>query len=152
MSPAATVLLASTTYMGRNAELLYGYAEVPVDSPGVIIHDDWDSLGMRSSGCNSVSFRDVCLTESSLRGGFPVGSPTGYIERNLANGLFHASESLGIAEAAFDSSIQRLSARANRQLGAAVQMLVAENAIALSALRASFGRAAHLVDDSSAPI
>jgi alkylation response protein AidB-like acyl-CoA dehydrogenase len=102
---------------------------------------------MRSSGSNSVSFRDVCLPESALRGGFPIGSATGYIERNLSNGLFHASASLGIAEAAFDSSIQRLTARSNRQLGAAEQMLVAENAIAISAMRASFARAAHLVDD-----
>jgi alkylation response protein AidB-like acyl-CoA dehydrogenase len=147
MSPAASVLLASTTYSRRDDELLYGYAEVPVETPGVTIHDDWDSLGMRSSGSNSVSFRDVYLPESALRGGFPIGSATGYIERNLSNGLFHASASLGIAEAAFDSSVRRLTARSNRQLGAAEQMLVAENAIAVSAMRASFARAAHLVDD-----
>jgi alkylation response protein AidB-like acyl-CoA dehydrogenase len=70
MSPAANVLLASTTYSRRDDELLYGYAEVPVETPGVIIHDDWDSLGMRSSGSNSVSFRDVYLPDSALRGGF----------------------------------------------------------------------------------
>jgi alkylation response protein AidB-like acyl-CoA dehydrogenase len=147
MSPAATVLLTSATYTGRNDELLYGYAEVPVETPGVIIHDDWDSLGMRSSGSNSVSFHEVNLPESALRGGFPISSATGYMERNLSNGLFHASASLGIAEAAFDTSIQRLSGRSDRQPGAAEQMLVADNAIALSAMRATFARAAHLVDD-----
>jgi alkylation response protein AidB-like acyl-CoA dehydrogenase len=146
MSPAATLLLASATYE-RKDERLYGYAEVPVETPGVIIHDDWDSLGMRSSGSNSVSFRDVHLPDSALRGGFPIGSASGYIERNLANGLFHAAASLGIAEAAYDFSVERLTARSNRQVGAAEQMLVADNAIALSAMRATFGRAAHLVDD-----
>jgi alkylation response protein AidB-like acyl-CoA dehydrogenase len=146
MSPAATVLLASAAYE-RNGERLYGYAEVPVETPGVIIHDDWDSLGMRSSGSNSVSFRDVHLPDSALRGGFPAGSASGYIERNLANGLFHAAASLGIAEAAYDFSVERLGVRSNRQVGAAEQMLVAENAIGLSAIRATFGRAAHLVDD-----
>jgi alkylation response protein AidB-like acyl-CoA dehydrogenase len=145
MSPAATVLLASAGYVGRNDEMLYGYAEVPVETPGVIIHDDWDSLGMRSSGSNSVSFLDVHLPEAALRGGFPLGSTAGYIERNLANGLFHAAASLGIAEAAYERSIQRLCGRG--QVGAAEQMLVAENAIALSAIRASFSRAAHLIDD-----
>ena len=52
---------------------LYGYAEVPAETPGVVIHDDWDALGMRASGSNSVSFEDVHLPASALRGGFPIG-------------------------------------------------------------------------------
>src|ERR1051326_920285 len=127
MSPAATVLLTSTSYVNQHDELLYTYAEVPVTTPGVTIHDDWDSLGMRTSGSNSVSFKDVHLPESALRGGFPAGTSTGYMERNVANGLFHAR-------------------RTDRAPGSAEQMLVAENAIGLSAMRATFGRAAHLVD------
>jgi alkylation response protein AidB-like acyl-CoA dehydrogenase len=102
---------------------------------------------MRASGSNSITFRDVHLPESALRGGFPLGSATGYIERNLSNGLFHASASVGIAEAAHATAIQRLVARANGHIGAPEQMLTAENAIALSAMRATFGRAAELVDE-----
>jgi alkylation response protein AidB-like acyl-CoA dehydrogenase len=146
MSPAATTLLVSASYEDPSGNRLYGYAEVPAETPGVVIHDDWDALGMRASGSNSVSFEDVHLPASALRGGFPIGSATGYIERNLANGLFHASASVGIAETAHTVALDRLAQRADRELGAAEQMLVAENAIALSALRATFARAGSLVD------
>ena len=146
MSPVATTLLVSTQYEHSTGDQLYGYVEVPADAPGVTIHDDWDALGMRASGSNSVSFDDVHLPETALRGGFPVGSASGYIERNLANGLFHASASVGIAEAAHEAAISRLRGRANGETGTAEQMLSAENTIALAAMRATFGRAAELVD------
>jgi alkylation response protein AidB-like acyl-CoA dehydrogenase len=146
MSPAATRLLVSATYPDRDGNLLYGYAEVPATAAGVTIHDDWDALGMRTSGSNSVSFEQVELPESALRGGFAVGDATGYIERNLANGLFHAAASVGIAEAAHETATRRLTGRGDGYVGAPEQMLTAENTIALAAMRATFSRAATLVD------
>jgi alkylation response protein AidB-like acyl-CoA dehydrogenase len=146
MSPAATMLLVSATYEDPDGNLLYGYAEVPVETPGVTINDDWDALGMRASGSNSVTFRDAHLPEAALRGGFPVGSATGYIERNLANGLFHASASVGIAEAAHETAIRRLAGHADGYVSAPEQVLIAENTILLTATRATFSRAAALVD------
>jgi alkylation response protein AidB-like acyl-CoA dehydrogenase len=146
MSPAATVLLVSATYEDRDGDLLYGYAEVPADSPGLTIHDDWDSLGMRASGSNSVSFRNVHLPESAVRGGFAVGDAAGYIQRNLANGLFHAAASVGIAEAAHSTAMQRLTGQRDGQVRASEHMLAADNAIDLAAMRATFGRAAELAE------
>src|SRR4029453_3627461 len=131
----------SAQYEDSAGDRRYGYAEVPASALGVTIHDDWDALGMRASGSNSVSFEDVHLPETALRGGFPVGNAGGYIERNLANGLFHASASVGIAEAAHDAAIARLRGRTSTEPGAAEQMLSAQNTIALSAMRATFGRA-----------
>jgi alkylation response protein AidB-like acyl-CoA dehydrogenase len=145
MAPAATVLLTSASYQDPAGNQMYGYAEVPVETDGVLIHDDWDALGMRASGSNSVSFRDVHLPELALRGGFPVGSALGYIERNFTNGLFHASASLGIAESAHAYIVARL-ARKEAGGGAPEQMLLADNVIALTAVRATFERAAMLVD------
>jgi alkylation response protein AidB-like acyl-CoA dehydrogenase len=147
MSPAATVLLVSITYEDHAGNPVYGYVEVPTTAAGVTIHDDWDALGMRASGSNSVSFSGVRLPESAVRGGFPVGDATGYIKRNLANGLFHASATLGIAEAAHATAIERLAGHADGHVRAAEQMLVAESAIDLAAMRATFGRAADLVDE-----
>jgi alkylation response protein AidB-like acyl-CoA dehydrogenase len=149
MSPAATVLLVSATYEHASGDLLYGYVEVPTDTPGVTILDDWDALGMRASGSNSVSLRDVQLPDTALRGGFPVGDAIGYIQRNLGNGLFHAAASVGIAESAHSSAIERLNKNKHgpAQLRAPEYVLVADNAIDLSALRATFGRAAGLVED-----
>src|SRR5262249_26243435 len=95
---SAAVLYASVPYVDRDGAERSAYAPVPVDAPGVVLHDDWDALGMRGSGSQSVSFEGVELPAPAIRGGFPAGDANGYMERNLAAGLFHASASLGIAE------------------------------------------------------
>ncbi len=147
MAPAATMFLVAVTFEDSNGTLRYGYAQVSPETPGVVIHDDWDALGMRASGSNSVSFHDVRLPDSALRGGFPAGSLTvGFMERNLANGLFHASASLGIAEAAHCAAVERLARNGGAERRARAQTLAAENVIDLSAMRAVFGRAGDLVD------
>jgi alkylation response protein AidB-like acyl-CoA dehydrogenase len=135
MSPAATHLYVAVTSENR-----YAYAMVPADAPGVTVNDDWDALGMRASGSNSVTFDGVELPESGVRGGFEAGDPLPYMERNLVAGLFHAAASLGIAEAADAIARRRVSndARAHMQ--------VAENAIDLAAARAVLSRAAALID------
>jgi alkylation response protein AidB-like acyl-CoA dehydrogenase len=101
---------------------------------------------MRASGSHSVTFDAVELPAAALRGGFPVGEPAPYLERNLPSGLFHASASLGIAEAAFAST-----ARPERICDdARARMLVAESAIDLMAARAAIARAAMLIDEHHA--
>jgi len=100
MSPGATHLYVSVRYADADGIERYAYAMVATDAPGVTVHDDWDALGMRASGSNSVSFEAVELPESGVRGGFSVGDATPYMERNLMAGLFHAAASLGIAESA----------------------------------------------------
>jgi alkylation response protein AidB-like acyl-CoA dehydrogenase len=118
--------------------------QVPAAAPGVRINDDWDALGMRSSGSNSVTFDGVELPEAALRGGFPAGEPVPFLVRNLPSGLFHASASLGIAEASF----ARAAAKPER-IGddARARMLVAEAAIELATSRAVIARAASLIDE-----
>ena len=111
------------------------------------IHDDWDALGMRASGSNSVTFSDVEVPLSALRGGFLAGDAGAYMDRNLVAGLFHASASLGIAEAAAATS-----SAAVREPDARARTLVAENAIELGACRATLARAAALVDESDEPL
>ena len=141
MAPAATVLFTAVTFVADEGRERYGYARVPAGTPGVVVHDDWDALGMRASGSHSVSFDGVELPESALRGGFPAGSATAYMESNLTAGLFHASASLGIAEAAQDGALRA------KTVDGRARMLVAENAIDLSAARAALARAAALIDD-----
>ena len=143
-SPAATVLYASVSYVDRNVTQRYGFAPVPVDTPGIVLHDDWDALGMRASGSQSVSFEAVELPAEAVRGGFPAGDVRGYIKRNLPAGLFHASASLGIAEAA--NRTANAAAVRRGELDARGRTLVGENAIELSACRASLSRAAALLD------
>ncbi|MGZ6671056.1 MAG: acyl-CoA dehydrogenase family protein [Solirubrobacteraceae bacterium] len=143
MAPAATILLTSVRFADDDGVERYAYVEIPADAPGVRINDDWDALGMRASGSHSVTFDGVELPAAALRGGFPTGRPVPYLERNLPSGLFHASASLGIAEAAFARA-----ARPDRINGdARAPMLVAESAIDLTASRATISRAAALIDE-----
>ncbi|QEC47273.1 acyl-CoA dehydrogenase [Baekduia soli] len=146
MSPAATVLLTSVCFTDETGVERYAYVEIPAATPGVRINDDWDALGMRASGSHSVTLDGVELPESAVRGGFPAGEPVPYLERNVASGLFHASASLGIAEAAFvrTASPERVGGDAR------ARMLVAESAIDLATSRAAIARAARLIDDHDA--
>jgi alkylation response protein AidB-like acyl-CoA dehydrogenase len=121
---------------------------IPRETPGVVVHDDWDALGMRASGSNSVSFEDVELPLTALRGGFATGDAVEYMERNLTAGLFHAAAALGIAESTHATAAGRLAGR--RELDPHTQMLAAEGLVDLSACRAVFSRAATLIDEHHA--
>jgi alkylation response protein AidB-like acyl-CoA dehydrogenase len=144
MSPAATVLYTSVRFADDDGAERYGYARVPSGTPGLVIHDDWDALGMRASGSHSVTFDGVELPRSALGGGFPVGSAQAYMETNLTAGLFHASASLGIAESAQGIAAEGLRARNGDARG---RMLLAESAVELTGARGALARAATLIDD-----
>jgi L-evernosamine nitrososynthase len=145
MSPAATDLYVAVTYADDDGAERYAYAMVPTDAPGVVVNDDWDALGMRASGSNSISLEGVELPETGVRGGFRVGDPLPYMERNLVAGLFHAAASLGIAESADAIARQGLAGRINGD--ARPRMQVADNAIDLAASRGVLSRAAMLIDE-----
>jgi len=144
MSPAATDLYVSVRCEEEGGVERYAYAMVPADAPGVVVHDDWDALGMRASGSNSVSLHGLELPESAVRGGFAAGDPLPYIERNLVAGLFHAAGALGVAEAADAYGRERLAGRVNGS--ARPRVAAAENAVDLAAARALLARAAALAD------
>ena len=148
MSPAATDLYVAVTYADDDGTQRYAYAMVPTDAPGVVIEDDWDALGMRASGSNSVTLEGVGLPEAGVRGGFPAGDPLAYMERNLVAGLFHASASLGIAESADALARRGLAGRRNGH--ARPRMQVADSAVDLAAARGVLARAAALIDDHRA--
>jgi alkylation response protein AidB-like acyl-CoA dehydrogenase len=148
MSPAATDLYVAVTYADDEGTDRYAYAMVPTSTPGVVVHDDWDALGMRASGSNSVSLEGVELPESGVRGGFRAGDVVPYMERNLVAGLFHAAASLGIAESADATARHGIAGRINGDARPRIQ--VADNAVDLSASRGVLSRAATLIDDHRA--
>jgi alkylation response protein AidB-like acyl-CoA dehydrogenase len=148
MVPAATDLYVAVTYADDQGIERYAYAMVPVGAPGVVVHDDWDALGMRASGSHSVTLEGVALPESGVRGGFRAGDAVPYMERNLVAGLFHASASLGIAESADAIARRRIAGRINGD--ARPRMQVADNAVDLAAARGVLSRAGALIDDHRA--
>ena len=145
MAPAADIFYTAVTYTDDAGRERYGYAMIPRLTPGVVVHDDWDALGMRASSSHSVSFEHVEVPPSALRGGFPVGDAVQYMDRNLAAGLFHAAAALGIAESAHASVAAGLARRDD--LDPHAQMLAAESVVDLSACRALFSRAGALIDE-----
>jgi L-evernosamine nitrososynthase len=144
MSPAATDLYVAVTYVDGDGTERYAYAMVPTDASGVVVHDDWDALGMRASGSNSIALEGVELPESGVRGGFRAGDPLPYMERNLVAGLFHAAASLGIAESADAIARRGVAGRSNGD--GRPRMQVADNAVDLAAARGALSRAAALID------
>jgi L-evernosamine nitrososynthase len=144
MSPAADVLYAAVTYSDDRGRERYGYATVPRTADGVVVHDDWDALGMRASGSHSVSFESVALPAEALRGGFPLGDANAYMERNLTAGLFHAAAALGIAESAHAAAL--------RAPDGAAEALLARQVVDLAACRGILSRAAALIDADAADV
>jgi alkylation response protein AidB-like acyl-CoA dehydrogenase len=146
MSPAATHLYAAVTFDSETGEELYGYAQFPAETPGVVIEYDWDALGMRASGSHGVTFDNVRLPASALRGGFPAGHLTiDWMERNLGVGGLHAAASLGIAESAHEHAVASARKRGGEPAPYSL-MLAAQNQIDLSAMRAILSQAGDIVD------
>ena len=143
MSPAATTLLTAVSFVDDEGVERYGFVQVPADAPGVAVNGDWDALGMRASGSHSITLSGVELPADAVRGGFPTGETVPYLDRNMTSGLFHASASLGIAEAAF----ARVATPERVRDDSRANMLVAESAIDLAAARGILARAAGLVDE-----
>lgn len=125
---------------------------LPMDTPGLLPQNDWDALGMRSSGSQSVVFEDAWVPASSVRklgewGKWSVGM---LHARTLANiplvGAF-----LGVAEAAHDIALERLATQSRLGQPAAgnsgVQHVVAEMALELAQCRAVLAVAAMEMDD-----
>jgi len=143
MSPAATTLLTAVSFVDDDGVERYAFVQVPADAPGVTINDDWDALGMRASGSHSITLDGVEMPAGAVRGGFRTGEAVPYLDRNITSGLFHASASLGIAEAAF----ARVAVPERVRDDARATTLVAESAIDLAAARGVLARAASLVDE-----
>ncbi|HEY6693071.1 MAG TPA: acyl-CoA dehydrogenase family protein [Solirubrobacteraceae bacterium] len=148
MAPAATDLYVAVTHADQEGGERYAYAMVATDTPGVTIHDDWDALGMRASGSNTITFDGVELPVHGVRGGFRAGDPLPYMQRNLVAGPFHAAASLGIAESADHIARQTIAARNNGD--ALARMQIADNTIDLAAARAVLSRATTLIDNHHA--
>lgn len=102
MSPLATHIATNLRMRDDEGDHIVNVL-FPLDTEGVRPHGDWDALGMRASGSQSVSFEDCVVPFDALRKIGPWGRwsiPT-LVHRTLANvplvGAF-----LGIAEAAFE--------------------------------------------------
>lgn len=153
MSPGATHLNVAVTVPAEDGDR-YAFVQVPVDAPGVVRNNNWDALGMRSSGSGSITLNEVRVPSSAVGRSFPAGElNAGLYENFLASGPMHAAASLGIAEAAWKQVAIAAQPRAGRaghgrplRERPTAQLQAADAVITLGAARATLERSAEIVD------
>ncbi len=156
LSPAADILIVACRFKadGEDGGWGWAYTFVPRGSDGLTLHDDWDALGMRASGSQSITFEDCNVPDAFFNpqerawGGLDEGLLTIQVNANLSL----SAAMVGIAEQARDLVIEQVTTRrkapSNRLLAerTGIQYQVAEMEIDLATARAMIERTASLVD------
>ena len=83
-----------------------GFATIPMDSPGIEPQDDWDALGMRASGSQSLVFNECFVPDDALSIAGPWGrwNPGLLMGRTIGN-ITLLAPFLGIAEYALELAL-----------------------------------------------
>jgi alkylation response protein AidB-like acyl-CoA dehydrogenase len=151
-SPLAQMFVVTCRVPGDQPT--FGGCLVARDTPGVTIHDNWDSLGMRATGSNDVTFDHCPLPAEAVTSYGPWGQWSTPLLVEFI-GALHVllGAFLGIAEAARDHIVNTVTVRRKAPSGTlladrpAVQQLIAEIEIALTAARATLARTALTIDE-----
>jgi alkylation response protein AidB-like acyl-CoA dehydrogenase len=151
MSPVATHIAMNLRMRDADGDHI-ATTMMPIDTPGVVPQDDWDALGMRASGSQSIKFVDARVPEPAVRRLGPWGkwSIGVLMNRTLAN-LPLVGAFLGIAESAHEFAIDAVSRQ--KRLGApvnvtpGVQQLVGEMEIELAKCRSVLQQAGLAMDE-----
>ena len=147
-SPAADLLAVRARFKNEAGEQRMGAAIVPVDRPGVEIMNNWDGLGMRSSGSHDVVFTDYFVADDDFD---DIGVYGRFNAQLLALGSVSSmglsSIFLGIAETAHGIAVSAIKARDGGARYPMNQVTVAEYEIDLAAARGILSRGALFYDD-----
>lgn len=153
LSPVADMFLV-TARERRDDGDIGGFSIVFRGMPGQTINDDWDALGMRSSGSGSIRYEDCVIPETLRLPGRAWGEDddTALVVGSAGN-LGLVASMMGIAEAAADHAIQLATTRKKgpdgRLIGerVGVQHAVAEMRASLATSRGVVDRAGTLLDE-----
>lgn len=151
MSPLATHLALNLRMRDEAGDHL-ATTMLPVDTPGVEPQDDWDALGMRGSGSQSIRLNAVRVPAGSVRQIGPWGrwSTPVLINRTLGN-LSLVGAFLGIAEHARELALaaQAKQTRVGRPTNESpgVQNAAGEMEIELQSCRSVMQRTCEFVDE-----
>ncbi len=152
LSPAANACVLNARVPSDEGDRM-AFATVPVDTPGFHLQDDWDALGMRASGSQSLVLEDCRVSAGSVQIAGPWGrwTPTLLMRRTL-NNLTLLAVFVGIADAASRIAIESASSETKVKLDGAsalasgVQTRVGEMQIALHAATGALVWAADRLD------
>lgn len=154
LSPAADMFIVSARFLADGGEWGSLNAFVFRGAPGFTVNDDWDALGMRASGSNSLLL-EQCFVDDALVN--VQAEPWGVLEKGFLTNQISANLTLsaamvGIAEHARNLAIDlvktRRKAPSNRLLAerTGIQYQVAEMEIDLATARAMIERTASVLD------
>lgn len=156
LSPRADLLAVLCRYADPAADgdwrTAFGF--VPRDAEGLAINDDWDALGMRASGSNSLEFRDVFVPDALFNPQPGVWGILGASNLRIQVGtnLALSAAMVGIAERARELVIAAVTTRrkapSNRVLAerTGIQYQMAELEIDLATARAMIERSTAVFD------
>jgi len=146
MSPVASHINLNLRMRDQDGDYIANVL-APLGAPGILPQDDWDALGMRASGSQSIVFDDCRIPEEALRIVGPWGrwSIPVLLHRTLANVPLVAAF-LGIAEVAHAMAVEAMSKPA-QAARSGVQHTVAEMEIGLTTCRCMMSQIGHRLDE-----
>lgn len=114
----ADIAVMSCAYDDGNEEHVLHFA-VPMNADGVTIQDDWDAMGMRGTGSNSVQFTNVFVPDEKVVLQRPRGQwhPVWAAVCTYAHPIFLAPY-VGVAEAIADKTVEVFRKRPNQERSA----------------------------------
>ena len=120
LSPVATHIAMNLRIRDDDGDHI-GSTLLPMTTPGINPQDDWDALGMRGSGSQSIVFANVQVPQTAVRRMGPWGrwSIPVLLNRTMAN-LPLVGAFLGMAEAAYEFAIE--SVNGQQKLGQPVNV------------------------------
>lgn len=153
LSPAAQLFAMNVRIPGDGQPDRIGFAFVPASTPGLEPQDDWDALGMRASGSQSVKLTGCKIPANSVQvaGEWGKWSPGLLMGRTLANQTLLGAF-LGIAEAAASLAVEaartQTKTKSDGPIAAlsGVQHRVGEMEILLASCRSALTSAGHALD------
>ncbi|MCO4764587.1 MAG: acyl-CoA/acyl-ACP dehydrogenase [Myxococcales bacterium] len=122
--PKADVMVASSRYDDPDEGPSVLHFPVPMSAPGVSIGEDWDTLGMRGTGSNTVTLTDVFVPDAAIALRRPSAQwhAAWGVALGVAPALYMAPY-IGVAEAAAAEAVRMAAFRKDDAL---VQLAVGE--------------------------
>ncbi len=151
MSPLATHMGMNLRMRDNDGDHLVS-TMLPMNTPGLEPQDDWDALGMRASGSQSVLLNNVQVSRGAIRklGTWGQWNSNVLINRALGN-LPLVGAFLGIAESAHDLALTKISSQKRVATAvinrSGVQHHVGEAEILLAQCRAILSAAGMATDE-----
>jgi acyl-CoA dehydrogenase len=132
-SPAADLFSTMAVYEDPAEGPTVVHFVIPLDAPGVKVHDNWRTLGMRATGSNDVTLDNVFVPDAAVGVRRPSGrwSHAWHVVATMALPIVY-SVYVGVAEAARDIAVREA---ARRRDDHAVQELIGAMDTELAAAR-----------------